>query len=224
MRVQLLMNKVAQSISDRGVMSTVALAVGHMLSKPKPDAFDTKRGTDTGEIISLWKLKIDSPRASDGIHYQTSPAEAIIDALCCIGGDTSRATFVDLGCGKGRPMIIASELGFRRVIGVEFAPELVAIANRNFRCLGLSAIAYCGDAAEFKFPKEPMVVFLFHPFGPDVLAKVIDNLRGHAVRIVYMNPKYADVIDRADFLAPIDTRQLGLKMWKSVDEQPKRKT
>jgi hypothetical protein len=40
-------------------------------------------------------------------------------------------TFVDVGSGKGAAVLMASEFGFRRLVGVELAEELVRIAKLN---------------------------------------------------------------------------------------------
>jgi predicted RNA methylase len=40
-------------------------------------------------------------------------------------------TFVDIGSGKGRALIIAAEYAFKRIIGVEYSPSLATICRRN---------------------------------------------------------------------------------------------
>ena len=45
--------------------------------------------------------------------------------------DASRFTFVDLGCGKGKPLMVAASYGFRRLVGVDISAECIAIARRN---------------------------------------------------------------------------------------------
>ena len=42
-------------------------------------------------------------------------------------------TFVDLGSGKGRTLLMASDYPFRRIIGVELLPSLHQIAQENLR-------------------------------------------------------------------------------------------
>src|SRR5579863_10298253 len=39
--------------------------------------------------------------------------------------------FIDLGAGMGRAVLLASEMPFREVIGVELNPTLARIARRN---------------------------------------------------------------------------------------------
>ena len=59
--------------------------------------------------------------------------------------------------------MLASSLGFKQVIGVEFAQELVEIANLA-KMKVTSAIVEHLDAAEYRFPDRDLVVFLNNPF------------------------------------------------------------
>ncbi len=45
-------------------------------------------------------------------------------------GPVERYDFLDLGCGKGRALIVAAEFPFRAITGVELSPALAAIARR----------------------------------------------------------------------------------------------
>jgi SAM-dependent methyltransferase len=91
-------------------------------------------------------------------------------------------TFLDLGSGKGRTLLMASNHPFRRIIGVELLAELNAIAAQNIaryksdqqKCFNIEARA--GDARDFAFPAEPTVLYLFNPFPEHVLREVLANL------------------------------------------------
>ena len=97
-----------------------------------------------------------------------------------IGRPLTDYTFIDIGCGKGRTLILALDYGFRNVVGVEFAAELVAIARANLASRGLDTNANVTvlqeDATQYEFPGGPLVVYLYNPFGPEVFRKVLDNL------------------------------------------------
>ncbi len=88
-------------------------------------------------------------------------------------------TFVDLGAGMGRALLLAAEFPFRAVIGVEFHPLLARIARRNlaqWRAADRDRAPLrlvCADAAEFPLPAGPCVVFLFNPFGAPVLRRLL---------------------------------------------------
>src|SRR5271169_6097318 len=66
--------------------------------------------------------------------------------------------FIDLGSGKGRALLMASDYPFRRIVGVELLPTLHQAAEENLgkyrsesqKCFALESI--CADATEFPFP------------------------------------------------------------------------
>lgn len=109
-------------------------------------------------------------------------------------------TFVDLGSGKGRTLLMASDHPFRRIMGVELLPSLHQIAQENVRqyksesqkCFALESI--CADATAFPLPADPLVIFLFNPFPESGMRQVVANLekslREHprAVFVLYHNP------------------------------------
>lgn len=92
-------------------------------------------------------------------------------------------TFVDLGSGKGRVLLMASDYPFKRIIGVEFMPELHRAAEKNIagysnhrqRCRQIET--FCMDARDFQFPDGPLVVYMFNPFSESTFAQVLENLR-----------------------------------------------
>ena len=65
------------------------------------------------------------------------------------------ASFVDLGCGKSRPLIVAAAMGFKTVIGVEFVRELVEVAREDLRKTRSNARVVCADAAWYELPVGP---------------------------------------------------------------------
>jgi SAM-dependent methyltransferase len=120
--------------------------------------------------------------------------------------DFTRFTFIDLGSGKGRTLLMASDYPFRRIIGVELLPALNAIAQQNVRqyksksqkCFDLESI--CADATRIDLPEDPLVIFLFNPFPEAPLAEAVNNinksLRGkdRPVFVLYHNPEHENVL------------------------------
>ncbi len=125
-------------------------------------------------------------------------------------------TFIDLGSGKGRTLLMASDYPFRRIVGVELLPSLHQVAQENVskyksesqKCFALESV--CGDATTFPFPDDPLLVFLFNPFGEAQMRRVVANLersvRAHprAVYVLYHNPLLEHVLSETKFL-----RRLG---------------
>ena len=87
-------------------------------------------------------------------------------------------------------------------------PELNEIARANVRKFAQSrdahtiVEAFCGDATEFAFPPEQLVVFLFNPLPESELKQVVANLEASLQRhpreayVVYANPVWEEIITR----------------------------
>jgi hypothetical protein len=115
-------------------------------------------------------------------------------------------TFIDFGAGMGRAVLLASELPFRKVIGVELNATLAGIARKNaarWRALGRSRSQVrieCGDGTEFKFPEGPCVAFLFNPFGAPVMRRLLAAMaarfagRAGELDILYANNEQESVL------------------------------
>ncbi len=136
-------------------------------------------------------------------YQPTEPAlfQAMLDGLQGTAGlDFRDFTFLDLGSGKGRTLLMASDYPFRRIVGVELLPALHQIAqdnlsrykNKSQKCFALEVI--CADATTLTMPDEPMVMYLFNPFPEAGLRRVMANLesslRAHPrmVYVLYHNP------------------------------------
>ena len=121
-------------------------------------------------------------------------------------------TFVDLGCGKGRALLLASRYPFQQILGVELDAPLAAIAQANLRtfhapwqqCHTLSALH--ADATTLDLPPTPLVLYLYHPFLAPALRQVLRrlkrSLRQHPreLWLVYINPEAAHVLRAFPFL------------------------
>jgi hypothetical protein len=146
-------------------------------------AFDHQHGVDTAGIVPLQALAIDSANRDLGHRYQASDAAGFRALMAHLALPAEDLTFVDLGAGKGRAMLLASELPFRRIVGVEFAPELCEVARRNVesfysagqRCRDFEVV--CADAAEYALPDEPTLVYIYNSFEDPLMRAVLANVR-----------------------------------------------
>ena len=175
----------------------------------RADGFDGRRGTDTSGMVMPWELKGQSEAPADSNPYASLTSDRIRELLSTAAIVAGETVLVDLGSGKGRVLLVTQELPFKRIVGVEWSSELHAIAQKNV------AIAAAGrapddrfellrmDAAAYAFPPDPLVVFLFNPFGAATMARVAANLERslteHPRRIfvIYANPLHADLFERS---------------------------
>ncbi len=125
-----------------------------------------------------------------------------------LGLPVGRMGFFDYGSGKGKPMILASFLGFSHVGGVELSQELVAVCRDNLRRLGLEGKAdvFCEDAGAWKdIPPKFDVFFFCNPFKGEIMRRVLDNLevswRKHPrpMYLIYLNPVLDELVQAKGF-------------------------
>jgi SAM-dependent methyltransferase len=142
--------------------------------------FERRLGVETSGVTPLEGLSISAGDPNEGNLYGPEPFPVIRWWLGELPADVGPFTFVDLGSGKGRLLLVAAEHGFGRVIGVEFARELHEAAVENLRRARLHStteiVPLLGDAGEFEFPAEPLVVHVNNSFHERVMTRVIEHL------------------------------------------------
>ena len=90
--------------------------------------------------------------------------------------------FLDVGCGKGLVLLRASQQSFSRVVGVEYAESMLAVAETNrqrFQAAtgrGADIELVHADASDWPVPTDIHVVYLFNPFDETVFAGVMDRV------------------------------------------------
>ena len=208
-----------------GVASRLASHYRWMREFRERDAeFDRSLGVDTKGPVGLWHLRIQSDNVRDAIRYEGVNPSTFRQALREVHDDFEGFTFVDLGCGKGRALLLANEFRFSQLIGVEFAPELAAVARLNCHRAAVQATVLSQDAAQFPFPPGNIVVYLYNPFGPTVLNPVLDRLlesRPAKCYIVYINPVHRQCFDTRPELRYLAENK-GYAVWTvtAADGQP----
>jgi SAM-dependent methyltransferase len=175
------------------------------------DRFDERYNVETSQMVDLGNLEALGPVRNGAVHYWPTREREFTQMMRSLPAiDYADYTFIDFGCGKGRVVLMASGLPFNRVIGVDFSPRLITQAKQNIaQYTGMVRtseveVLVC-DAAKYPPPGGNLLVYLFDPFGPDVLASVLASLTSPArqdpsqVVLLYYCPQYPDIIREAGF-------------------------
>jgi len=157
--------------------------------------FDSVYAVDTAESVELWEL----PEADDlpvgrNARYSPTPVRTVRNALGRCDVRHEKVTFVDVGCGKGRILLLAAEFPFRRIVGVEASETLCNVARSNVKTVSQS-IEGCdridvvhADATLFEIPDDAGLFYFYEPFSTDVssavLARIEDSIRRHPRKVV----------------------------------------
>jgi hypothetical protein len=144
--------------------------------------WDRYYGVDTAGSIQLSSLTISSPNKLFGNECLCISPRTFDFVIRYLPGDLGCYTFVDFGAGKSRTLLLASRYNFAKIVGVEFAKELVECSRRNLsrfkakwqRCDGLEIME--ADATEYALPETPLVLFFYNPFKREVFLEVLNNI------------------------------------------------
>ena len=186
------------------------------------DSTPEQRRRRYGDMEYDWDHRVDTTSATLGwrdrllgvFHSPYQPTEPALfhEMLSALEINFADFTFVDIGSGKGRALMMASDYPFRRIMGVELLPQLHRIAQENLRkysspnqkCFALESV--CLDAREFVFPADAIVLYLFNPLPESGLATLLKNLDQSLQRqprpafVLYHNPLLEGVLARTGFL------------------------
>lgn len=144
-----------------GVRTSGLVAGRHLVSGHKHDRYNTAY---YGVAPSIFRRLL--------ARWRCAPQPAALDAY----------SFIDCGAGMGRAILLASELQFRQVTGVELNPVLARIARQNISVWSQAGRARTNielveaDVTEYAFPQGYCVLFLFNPFGAPVMRRLLKSI------------------------------------------------
>jgi hypothetical protein len=174
------------------------------------DSTPARRRSRYGDMEYDWEQRVNTTAGSvdwrtrllGAFHspYQPTDPALFREMMAALPIDFREFTFIDIGSGKGRALLLASEHPFRRIIGIELIAELHRAARENIaayksatqQCPEIRAV--CADACAFEPPDEPLVLYLFNPLPEVSLREVIGRLEKSLTRsprpvwVVYHNP------------------------------------
>ncbi len=228
MKISQIKYKIEKSIDIRGVVGSFLYALKVLkkkvlmihptkrkaLEKMRQEDFELDKtyGLDTAAIVSTDNFNTDSENLKYATQYQPISWIDFEKLLAPYNINYNTTSFVDLGSGKGRSLFLAASLPFKRIIGVEFDKNLVAIAEKNiqeFKKYNIKAKyieTICQDAAKYQFPETDLLIFMYNPFDKPVMEKVIESVikfydqHTNSIMIVYFNPVYGNLWKKQHFL------------------------
>jgi hypothetical protein len=170
--------------------------------------FDARHGVVTEALIFLGELDPEhiGDALADATHYEPTPLAQFDELLRALPIAHDEYTFVDIGAGMGRVLLLASTKPFKHIVGVEVSPALCQTARDNVtkwrqsrpdaHCKDVRVV--CKDAASFRFPNGNLVFYLYNPFGESTMRRLVYRIAQEcsgSVFLVYHTPVHRDVVD-----------------------------
>src|SRR5437868_798915 len=128
------------NVASRGVLATTKL-LGRELWDFVRDSTPDRHRQRYGDADYDWDFRVNTTSATVSFRdrlmgvfssaYQPTDPAFFHEMICRLPAKFRDFTFIDLGSGKGRTLLMASDYCFRRIIGVEHLPTLHSIAQEN---------------------------------------------------------------------------------------------
>ncbi len=171
-------------------------------------AFDILRGTNTHLRVPRVAQAGIGPEYEDGVLYVASLTSVVRDTLALaeklLGVERFReAQFFDLGCGKGKALLIyAMEYGRQSrhpAVGIEYERALCEVASKNIRKLKPAAgraEVHCDSALHIEqyIRSRFLVVYLYNPFQGETLHAVLRTIARYPHVLLYVDPVEKDIL------------------------------
>ena len=184
--------------------------------QPAIHPFDQLHGTDTSGLIPGDVIVQGTSARVEELTAYYGVAPSILHGLLDIWlhrtfpQPIEKTVFLDVGAGKGRALLLASQFPFLRVEGVELNPVLASVAQTNIslwindlRANALSPIhLHHADATAHPLPPEPTLAFLFHPFELPILRSFLRHIETSQAThlkpfdLLYANAEHGSLLDR----------------------------
>lgn len=164
-----------------------------------------KYGSGTFVPSELKSLTIIHGDIKKGSRYEAVSyymLEHLFNAFKKICGQTS---IVDLGCGKGRMMMVAPYFGFTCITGIDFAREVCEQARTNMEKKGkefpeVQWKVLNENVEEYDIEPDDSVFFMFNPFAESVLKDFLQKLNiscdqfPRPTYFLYASPQYQQLL------------------------------
>ena len=206
----------AGTLQAKGSMGTLKVLWHTMLDS----SWDFFHGTETLARIHPRNLDTNSSNKDQATSYGATRARPLVQLLARL--DLPReGCFLDLGCGKGRAILIAANYGFKKVVGVDFSEPLCQIARKNLEAFGRrrklksEVVIVHADVVDYAIQPDETTFFLYDPFSSEVLSKVLENLRQslaahpREIWLIYNSPSFHDLMERCGLFTESRRFEIG---------------
>jgi SAM-dependent methyltransferase len=206
-RVRRVLDWTTDSVRRRGVRTTFMIAA----TSVEDTFFDRRFGTETRRVVNTEQFEPGLANIAHAGNYQATKARPFRSLLRRLQFPHG-STFVDVGSGKGKVLLLAAQHDFKRVVGLEFSRALCEQALKNIEIFRgkvptLAPIDVVEtDVAQHALRGDENVFFLYNSFDAAVLGQFVENIRRSVathprqVWLIYSVPLHAGVLEASRLL------------------------
>lgn len=183
--------------------------------------FDNRWGVRTAGRVPMREYELSPDAVEHGTGFESMISKHFRDVIRSIEVSDD-SVLLDVGCGKGKVLLLGAEHDFKRIVGIDVVPSLCEEARKNVELArskgkGGNAEIYvtCINALDYDFTDEDVVV-INNPFDIVYMEKFVERLSSHSksigrvVWLLYFNPKQRHVLDSSPYFELVAERRYSI--------------
>ncbi|MFK7848605.1 MAG: hypothetical protein AB8G77_25180 [Rhodothermales bacterium] len=199
--------------------------------------FDLRRGTSTSSRVPKVEQPLNNENSDvqDGLLYVASFTSVTRNSVKTVfdywGSENFfNAQYMDLGCGKGKTLIIFEEKYKNKLahkpIGIEYDENLSELGKRNLEksFKEPKSEIYCDSAINLKkyARSDHLLIYLYNSFQGETLQRTLDELSEYKHIVIYVDPVEAKSFqDRGYGLIHSQVGKYNADTWSVFEYEPK---
>ena len=181
-----------------------------------------KYGSNTFAPVELKKMTIVDGDVKKASRYEAVSFYMLEHLFTAFRKLANNTAIVDLGCGKGRVMMVSAHFGFTRMTGIDFAKEVCEEAQVNMtkkekEFPGIRWKVFNQNVENYDISPDDSVFFMFNPFDYSVLKTFLRKLDiscdefPRRIYFLYASPQHDRLLLNNGFAIVYQKQKMHLK-------------
>jgi len=157
--------------------------------------FDLNSGVETR------KRKIYN--STEFFDYMPSYKKTVTNALLYLKKNyqLKHYNFLDIGCGKGKTMILASKYSFKQITGYEINKDVFSVLKKNINQKKFRNFKVYNKSIKISEIENNSVIYFYNPFNEELSKRLFDEISINTlledIILIYVNPIYSFALEKA---------------------------
>ena len=163
--------------------------------------YDLINGVETRKMV-LGNINPDSNHND----YTTSHTKTVIKSLNFVEDtllNLEPYDFIDIGCGKGKTLLLAENYPFKKIIGYEINNEIFDVLIKNINTKKSNRFVLHNSDLNFEDINDHSVLYFYNTFQEPLTAKFFKYLEDahhlENIVLIYVNALYSDYLDNSSW-------------------------
>ena len=108
---------------------------------------------------------------------------------------------MDIGCGKGKTMILASKYSFKQITGYEIDKDVFSVLKKNINQKKFRNFKVYNKSIKISEIENNSVIYFYNPFNEELSKRLFDEISINTlledIILIYVNPIYSFALEKA---------------------------